>query len=182
MSSALPLRNRMRRETHSPSLRTEPDERFQLRPAHRDDSVELMKLMVKFNRSEGIPWRPKRVAPALHRLLDDVRLGRVLLAFDLRDSSLVGYCVATFNFDLEFAGLDAFVTELFVAERCRGSGLGRLLLEAMATRVRTDGAMALHLLVSPENVLALRLYRGAGFVEVPRLMMTRTFPKERSSP
>lgn len=172
----------MRRETHTSSLQAKPDQRFQLRSAQQEDSDELMKMMVTFNRSEGIPWRPKRVAPALHRLLDDARLGRVLLAIDLQDSSLVGYCVATFNFDLEFAGLDAFVTELFVAERCRGSGLGRRLLDAIATQVRTDGAMALHLLVSRENTLALRLYRGAGFVEVPRLMMTRTFPKERSSP
>jgi ribosomal protein S18 acetylase RimI-like enzyme len=172
----------MRREIAPSSPGTGTSRRFEWRPAQHADSTALMKLMVKFNRSEGIPWRPKRVAPALRQLLDDARLGRVLLAVDRQDSSLVGYCVATFNFDLEFAGLDAFVTELYVTERARGSGLGRLLLEAMATRVRGDGARALHLLVSPENKRALGLYRSAGFVDVPRLMMTRTFPKGRADP
>ncbi len=169
----------MRRESAAVPHRVSLPAQFHLRLAGHDDATELMKLMVKFNRSEGIPWRPKRVAPALHQLLDDARLGRVLLAADRDDDSLAGYCVATFNFDLEFAGLDAFVTELYVTERCRGTGLGRELLESMASRVRGQGARALHLLVSPENHLALQLYRGAGFVEVPRLMMTRTFPKER---
>lgn len=130
-------------------------------------------MMRPFNRSEGIPWRPRRVAGALRRLLRDARLGAVIVAEETATRALAGYVVATLNYDLEFAGPDAFVTELFVTPKNRGCGLGGRLLAAMTTRMQAMGAGALHLLVRPENHLAQRLYQRAGFQMVPRLMMTR---------
>jgi ribosomal protein S18 acetylase RimI-like enzyme len=92
---------------------------------------------------------------------------------------LVGYVVASFNYDLEFAGPDAFVTELFVRPEVRTRGVGRRLLAAVTTRMRAAGAGALHLLVRPDNLAARLLYEAAGFAEVPRLMMTRSFARAR---
>ena len=134
--------------------------------------------MRPFNRSEGIPWRPSRVAGALRRLLRDSRLGAVIVAEETATGTLAGYVVATLNYDLEFAGPDAFVTELFVTPGSRGGGLGGRLLAAMTTRMQALGAGALHLLVRPENQPARRLYKRAGFEVVPRLMMTRVLPAD----
>jgi ribosomal protein S18 acetylase RimI-like enzyme len=152
-----------------------------LRSAHLTDAVGLLAMMGPFNRSEGIPWRPRRVAGALRRLLRDSRLGAVIVAEEKATGALAGYVVATLNYDLEFAGPDAFVTELFVTPENRGCGLGRRLLAAMTTRMRAVGAGALHLLVRPENQSARRLYERAGFRIVPRLMMTRSFVSMESS-
>ena len=146
-----------------------------LRSARQADAAGLLAMMGPFNRSEGIPWRPRRVAGALRQLLRDSRLGAVIVAEDAVTDALVGYVVATFNYDLEFAGPDAFVTELFVKPESRGCGLGQQLLAAMTTRMRAAGAGALHLLVRPENRSARRLYGRAGFLRVPRLMMTKAF-------
>ena len=44
--------------------------------------------------------------------------------------------------------------------------------------MRAAGAGALHLLVRPENRSARRLYERAGFLRVPRLMMTKAFTSE----
>jgi ribosomal protein S18 acetylase RimI-like enzyme len=136
------------------------------------DDVALLRLMQPFNLAEEIPWRPKRVRAALRRLLRDARLGVVLVA-EARDHALVGYVVATFNYDLEFAGPDAFVTELFVEPAARRDGLGTRLLEAAVSSLRAAGAAAVHLLVRPTNRAARSLYARRGFEEVPRLMMTR---------
>lgn len=145
-----------------------------LRAARLADVPGLLAMMAPFNRSEGIIWRPKPVARALRRLLRDSRLGAVQVAEGSARSALLGYIVATFNYDLEFAGPDAFVTELFVKPANRGRGLGRRLIEAMTVQMRASGAHAVHLLVRPENRAARRLYQSAGFQLVPRLVMTRT--------
>ncbi|WP_437994764.1 GNAT family N-acetyltransferase [Sorangium sp. So ce185] len=93
----------------------------------------VLDMMVDFNAGEEIPWDRGAVEASLRRLLADAALGFVVVAVTAR--GLEGYAVVTFNFDLEFRGRDAFVTELYVRPAARGVGLGRLLLasaEAMA--------------------------------------------------
>jgi ribosomal protein S18 acetylase RimI-like enzyme len=150
-----------------------------LRIARLTDVAPLLTLMGPFNRGEGIAWRPKRVADALRRLLHDARLGAVIVAEQADSGALVGYAVATLNYDLEFAGPDAFVTELYVRPKSRARGLGSRLLAAVTDQMLAAGAGALHLLVRPENRAARVLYEKAGFAEVPRVMMTRSFPGRR---
>lgn len=150
---------------------------MRIRPARLGDAKALLALMAPFNRSEGIAWRPARVSVALRRLLREPRLGVVLVAEERSSDTILGYVVATYSYDLEFAGPDAFVTELFVRPDARGRGTGRRLLEAVERRVRSRGAAALHLLVRPENRGARRLYERSGFARVPRLMLTKVLPR-----
>ena len=156
------------------SVSTTTDSRaVKVRAARASDQSALLAMMAPFNRSEGIPWRPTLVAPALARLLRSPRLGLVLVAENVPTRKLVGYVVATYNYDLEFAGPDAFVTELFIRPRERGKGHARLLLQAVTHAVDQKGARAVHLLVRPENRTARRLYASVGFEPVPRLMMSK---------
>jgi ribosomal protein S18 acetylase RimI-like enzyme len=111
------------------------------------------------------------MAPALRRLLADEHLGLALVAED--DAGLIGYGVATFGYDLEFGGRDAFVTELFVDPRARRRGLGRAMLHATLDALREAGARAAHLMVRPENTRARALYEQAGFAPSPRVQLTR---------
>lgn len=146
---------------------------LKIRRARLSDVPALLPMMARFNHGEGIPWRPRRVIPALRHLLGHPRLGSVLVAEGSAPPRLIGYAVATYNYDLEFAGPDAFVTEIYVRPGHRGRGLGRRLLEATAGQVSAGGARALHLLVKPGNRHARLLYERSGFEVVPRLMMTR---------
>ena len=136
-------------------------------------------MMADFNRDEGIPFRRTRVIPGLRRLLGEPRLGIVVVAESADRSGLDGYAIGTFGFDLEFAGPDAFLTELFVREGSRGHGLGARLLDAVTSGLRDGGARAVTLLVRPENTAARRLYAGAGFEELPRLAMLRRLSQPR---
>ena len=144
-----------------------------IRRARLSDLPELASMMAEFNRAEHIRWRPQRVLPAVRRLLRDRRLGCVLVAEDGDGRELSGYAVATFGYDLEYAGPDAFLTEIFVRPRHRRTGEGRRLLRAITERMRDGGAGAIHLAVWPANRAARRLYEAAGFAPLPRLVLTK---------
>jgi ribosomal protein S18 acetylase RimI-like enzyme len=141
--------------------------------AHVDDEEALLPLMNEFNLVEGIVWKAEPMTAALHRLLSEPDLGLVLVARSPEARSLVGYGIATFGYDVEFAGRDAFVTELFVSPAERGRGLGRRLLASVVEALRARDTKAVHLMVRPENERARSLYAGAGFVASPRIMLTR---------
>jgi ribosomal protein S18 acetylase RimI-like enzyme len=145
----------------------------QITPAGIDDERDIVPLMAAFNDAEGIPWRPAPMGAALQRLLGDASLGLILVARDRATRAPVGYGLATFGYDLEFAGADAFITELFVDPALRGRGVGRSLLEALVQALQARGANAVHLMVRPENERARSLYAKLGFHTAPRIMMTR---------
>lgn len=129
--------------------------------------------MEVFNAGEGIAWKPAAVAAAFDRLCRDPSLGFALVARADRAATVLAYVVVTYNYDLEFAGRDAFVTELFVAPEARRAGVGASLLMAAETEARRHDARALHLLVAPGNHAAEGLYRKAGYAASPRVMMTK---------
>jgi len=59
---------------------------------------------------------------------------------------------------------DGHVVDLAVAPSARRRGIGRRLLDALTSQLRTRGARAITLEVRAGNLGALALYRGAGFV------------------
>jgi len=144
-----------------------------IRAATIEDEAAILPLMIEFNSHEGIEWKAPVMVPALRRVLADPSLGVMLLAVDERTSALAGYGLATLGFDIEFGGTDAFITELFVLPSARGRGVGRALLDALATEIARHGGGAVHLLVRPENARAREVYRAAGFALVPRQIMTK---------
>ncbi len=142
-----------------------------MRLARPDDVERLLPLMEEFNAAEGLSWDGPRTARALRRLLTEPALGFAALAED--DGEPIAYGVVTFNFDLEWGGRDAFVTELYVAPPARGAGLGRALLGELERLAREREALALHLHVRPDNEAAVRLYLRRGFTEVPRRILSK---------
>ena len=146
---------------------------FEIVTASAGDEQAILPLMVAFNDDEGIVWQPSTMVPALRRLLHEPALGIVLLARERGSGAPVGYGIASFGYDVEFSGRDAFIAELFVESRNRGRGVGRLLLESLVSTLSGQGINAVHLMVRPENAQARALYESLEFRLVPRLLMTR---------
>lgn len=151
------------------------DDALEIRPARADDEALIVPLMETFNHEEAIPWRHGAMIPALRRVLTDASIGLLLLARDRRSGEVAGYGIGTFGFDIEFAGRDAFITELFVAAAHRRRGIGRLLLDALTIELRARGVGAVHLVVRHDNEAARHLYESNGFDAVPRQLMTKVF-------
>lgn len=129
--------------------------------------------MAAFNADEHIAWLPETMIPALRDLLEHPDLGVVLIARHRDVRACVGYALATYGYDIEFSGRDAFITELFVESASRGRGIGHALLGAVTATLRERGTRAVHLVVRPENTNARALYDRHGFQLVPRLLMTK---------
>jgi ribosomal protein S18 acetylase RimI-like enzyme len=141
--------------------------------ASLEDALEILPMMEAFNGVEGIAWRPAVMGKALRRLLAEPGLGLVTLARERSSSTVVGYGLATFGYDLEFAGADAYITELFVKPEFRSRGFGQALLDSTTESLRRRGAHAVHLMVRPDNERARALYESRGFRVAPRIMMTK---------
>jgi len=62
----------------------------------------------------------------------------------------------------------AYVYYLFVAQRMRGRGLGRRLLDDALDRFRRDGAVVVYAACGEDNVPSLRLFESRGFRRVGR--------------
>lgn len=143
---------------------------FTLRAATLDDFDAVLPRSRALNAHEGIEVAIEPFSAALRRLLGDAALGVVWLV--LRDGVPVGYAIATFGYDLEFAGRDAYVTELWIDPEQRGRGAGAAALDLIADDLRARSVAAVHLQVRPDNP-AFRLYERTGFVASPRRVMTR---------
>jgi ribosomal protein S18 acetylase RimI-like enzyme len=135
------------------------------------DAGAVAPLMEAFNVAEAIPWRPDAMLGAFVELTGDARLGFALAATSA--GAFVGYAVVTYGYDLEWAGRDAFVTELFVAAFARRRGIAARLLREAEAHARRNSTRALHLVVRPANEAAMTLYRHAGFDVIPRVLMTK---------
>ena len=122
------------------------------------------------NDHESIEIADAALEAALRPLLAGPSLGGVWVIEDA--GAAVGYAIVTYGYDLEFAGRDAYLTELWIDPSARGRGAGPAALAALDPELRTRGVHALHLQVRPEND-AVRLYQRAGFTRSPRLLMTR---------
>jgi GNAT superfamily N-acetyltransferase len=166
-----------------------------LRLARLADVDRLLPMMNDFNAGEGISVEPQRLHAALAELLMDDRLGRVWLIVDERtaatgdrdaagttdptdttdatDTTILGYAVLTFGYDLEFAGRDAFLTELYLKPPARGRRLGRRALDAIEVEAVRLGIAAIHLMVRPDNQRAFALYAAAHYEEPGRTTLSK---------
>ena len=147
---------------------------IQLRAATLADLADLLPRTRALNDHEGIVVSDADLEAALRRLLADPALGGVWLVVREADgaATAIGYAIVTYGYDLEFAGRDAWLTEIWIDEAARGRGAARTALGLLETELPKHGVRALHLQVRPENP-ALRLYERAGFSRSPRLIMTR---------
>jgi ribosomal protein S18 acetylase RimI-like enzyme len=144
-----------------------------IRLATPADTELLLDMMGPFNEYERIPWTRDAARAPLRTLLACVALGIVGVAE--AEAKPLGYFVVTWNYDLEWNGRDAFLTELYLVAEARDRGVGRTLL-AEAERLAVEhGAHALHLMVRPENERAHALYVKAGYVSPKRVFLTKVF-------
>ena len=148
-----------------------------VRGATSRDLEVLMPLVEAFQRFERIPFDGPAVRLGLARLLDDARFGQVLIAEDA--GRAIGYAMLTYGYDLEFAGMDAYLTDLFLVEDARGHGVGQWLLGEAERAAREADVKALHLLVAPHNQRAHHIYHRAGFQVSPRLFLTKLLTGDR---
>jgi GNAT superfamily N-acetyltransferase len=140
-----------------------------IRFASARDFDRLLRLVAAYYRFDSIAFDKRVTGSALRRLLREKSLGRAWVIDSGRD--LAGYAIATYNYDLEFGGIEAIMTDLFIAQRHRRKGLGARMIEAVRDFCRREGIGALELQVSRRNDAAQAFYRALGFEALDRIVM-----------
>lgn len=142
-----------------------------IRRATAGDLEEILPRTLAFNVDEGIAVDEAQLRRAIGELIASPSLGAIFLIVDGEVN--VGHLVVTYGYDLEFAGRDAIITELWVDPPARGRGAAQSALALLEPHLREAEVRALHLQVRPENHGARRIYERAGFETSPRIVMTK---------
>jgi ribosomal protein S18 acetylase RimI-like enzyme len=143
------------------------------------DAEAILGLMREYYADEGYPFAETDARRALVELVGAPMLGRVWIA-DGADAA-AAYVVLTFGFSLEYGGRDAFLDDMYVAPAYRRQGFGTSALALVEAACRDLGVRALHLEVERHKGAAQVLYRGFGFVDRERYLMTKLFTPSRET-
>ncbi len=143
------------------------------RPATKDDEAALLRMMRKLAEQEpGAYYFDELVVRrVLREFLAKPNLGRVWIFSE--NAATAGYIVLTLSYSFEYHGRDAFVDELYVEPQFRRRGIARQAMQFVEERAREIGVQAIHLEVDHGNDPALELYRGSGYEDHDRYLMTK---------
>ncbi len=147
------------------------------RAEHADLFVSMMRALEAADPG-STPFDEERRRVIFEEFVRDETYGHAWLI--LESEKTVGYVVLTVSFSFEYRGYDAFIDELYIAEECRGRGIGRRAMEFAEGVARERGVNALHLEVSRDNQGALELYRRAGYADHGRYLMTKWLSRGES--
>jgi ribosomal protein S18 acetylase RimI-like enzyme len=140
------------------------------RPEHADNFMVMMRALEQADPGTT-PFDEQRRRTIFDRFVRDPTYGRAWLIVE--GTRQVGYVVLTVSFSFEYRGCDAYIDELYIAEECRGRGIGRRTMDFVEGIARELGVNAMHLEVSRDNRAALELYRRTGYGDHGRYLMTK---------
>jgi GNAT superfamily N-acetyltransferase len=146
-------------------------QRNKIRAALPSDQARLLPLIKEYYEFDSLKFDARATARALQRLLRSRTLGRVWVIETAAEPRLSGYAILTYNYDLEFGGVEGIITDFFITESFRRHGLGRQMLATMTGFCRRGGITTIELQVTRKNRRARRFYESLGFEILPRLVM-----------
>jgi len=150
------------------------------RPCGPKDHKTLLKLIVAYYRFDKIPYNLQSLSRGLDTLLRNLSLGQAWLMEAHKKP--VGYTLLTYNFDLEYGGVEGMLTEVYVEKRFRQRGVGTLALYEVEDFCRERGIRNVELQVLNHNKNAEKFYRKAGFRLLPRKVMIMGVRPEAKRP
>ena len=151
------------------------------RPCGPKDHATVLKLAVAYYRFDKIAYDLRSLTKGLDTLLRNFSLGQAWL-MECHNKP-VGYAVLTYNFDLEYGGVEGMLTDLYVDKHYRNKGIGSLALFEIEDFCRERGIRAIELQVQHHNRAAETFYRKAGFQLLKRkVRLLAVRPEEVTQP
>jgi GNAT superfamily N-acetyltransferase len=151
------------------------------RPCGPKDHKVLLKLIIAYYRFDKIPLKPESLSRGLDTLLRNLSQGQAWMLETHHKA--IGYAILTYNFDLEYGGVEGMLTDLYVEKRFRQRGVGSLALYEIEDFCRERGIRTIELQVQHHNKSADTFYRKTGFRVLPRkVMILDVRPEEKRPP
>ena len=148
-----------------------------IRPARPEDVPLLMGLIVELAEYERLADHVKATDELLERALFGESPAAEALIAEL-DGEPAGYALFFPTFSTFLAIQGVWLEDLFVRPACRGHGVGRSLLAAVAARTRDRGGERLEWSALDWNELALDFYRGLGAARMDEWVTHRLVGEE----
>jgi len=151
------------------------------RPCGPKDHKVLLKLIVAYYQFDKIPYQLDSLRRGLDTLLRNLSQGQAWLLETHHRA--IGYAILTYNFDLEYGGIEGMLTDLYVEKRFRQHGVGSLALYEIEDFCRERGIRTIELQVQHHNKSAHTFYRKTGFRVLPRrVFVLDVRPEEKRPP
>lgn len=90
------------------------------------------------------------------------------------EGEIAGYCLLSFTYSNEVAGLVVFVEEAYIREEYQGHGLGSQLLQFIDDEYKNK-AKRFRLEVTDSNIGAIKLYERFGYKKFDYVQMVKEF-------
>lgn len=114
--------------------------------------------------------RREEIERHLSRVPEAFRGENVIYAVRDEVGAVIGFCwIVLYN---PGTGLEGEVAELYVAEGHRGQGIGEMLVRQAVRLFAERGVTLGYVWTRPDNDVAIKLYRNAGFEPNRQLVMT----------
>jgi GNAT superfamily N-acetyltransferase len=138
-------------------------------PCGPRDHAALLRFVIAYYRFDKIPFNRNSLRKGLDTLLRNPSQGQSWLMKSHKTP--VGYAVLTYNFDLEYGGVEGMLTDLYVLPRFRMKGIGSLALYEIEDYCRERGIRTIELQILNHNKSAETFYKKAGFHTLARRVM-----------
>jgi len=139
------------------------------KPLQTSDIEKIVLMMQEFYAIDNYPIDIAISKALFLEFLENPHLGRCWLIFS--DGEIVGYVILTFVFSFEYKGTIAFLDELYIAEKARGKGIGKLALDFIHQEAISLSLKLIYLEVEGHNEIAQKLYLSKHFVVHNRNLM-----------
>jgi ribosomal protein S18 acetylase RimI-like enzyme len=148
------------------------------RPCGPKDHKVLLQLIIAYYRFDKIRFKRESLSRGLDTLLRNLSQGQAWMLETHHRA--IGYAILTYNFDLEYGGVEGMLTDLYVEKRFRQRGVGSLALYEIEDFCRERGIRTIELQVQHHNKSANTFYRKTGFRVLPRkVMILEVRPEEK---
>ena len=107
------------------------------RPCGPKDHKVLLKLIAAYYKFDKIPYNLASLRRGLDTLLRNLSQGQAWLLETHHKA--IGYAILTYNFDLEYGGVEGMLTDLYVDKHFRKKGVGSLALYEVEDFCRERG-------------------------------------------
>ncbi|WP_432672832.1 GNAT family N-acetyltransferase [Flavobacterium sp. SM2513] len=136
----------------------------------KESDIELIVAMMQdFYAIDNYPIQPETTKKLFKTFIDDENLGQCWLI--LHDEVIVGYVILTYIFSFEYQGRIAFLDELYLNEKARGKGIGKITLEFIHDQALQKELKIIYLEIESHNAVAKKLYLSGNFIVHNRQLM-----------
>jgi ribosomal protein S18 acetylase RimI-like enzyme len=125
------------------------------------DIETILSMMQEFYAIDNYPINMDVSRGLFQEFISNENLGKSWLI--VSDTKIVGYVILTFVFSFEYQGRIAFLDELYVTEKARGTGIGGKSLAFIKSESDKLSLKLIYLEVESHNEKAQKLYLASGF-------------------